>query len=279
MEGLIIKKNANLFTVLSDRKKFDVNGKGTLKKQGIFVGDYVEFDKTIEKVKPRKNLLIRPPLANLDRLFLVIAPVPKPDFVLIDKMLVYAFINGIEPIIVVNKIDIASAEFLSQTKEIYQNVCKVIEISTKNQSFEELKTEIQGTCALAGQSAVGKSSILNSLVGRDVCEVGDLSVKVQRGKQTTRLVELFEFDKGFLADTAGFSMLELSMVSELSPRELSTYYPDFLKFRQFCKFSSCLHQKHDNCGIIEGVKSGEISKIRYSNYLKILQELQQFKKY
>ncbi len=279
MEGIVTKKNANLFTVLSDGRSYIVSGKGTLKKQGVFVGDKVEFDKTIEKVMPRKNLLIRPPLANLDRLFIVIAPLPKPDFVLVDKMMVYCFVNGIEPILVVNKTDIASDDFICETRKNYKNACKIIEISTKNANFDELKKEIQGTCALAGQSAVGKSSIMNVLLGKAVCEIGNLSAKVQRGKQTTRLVELFAFEKGYLADTAGFSMLELTMVSDLSPRELSTYYPDFLKARQNCKFSSCLHQKHDKCGIIESVKNGEISKMRYLNYLKILQELQQFKKY
>ncbi len=279
MNGLIIKKNANLFTVYSEDNFYNLAARGNLKKQGLFVGDNVEFDKVIDKICARKNLLIRPPLANLDKLFIVVAPIPKPDFLLVDKMLVYCYTNGIEPIIVVNKSDIASSQFLSEIDEIYSKVTKIIKISTKKGELTALKDQIQGICTLAGQSAVGKSSIINSLLGSRVCEVGDLSTKVQRGKQTTRLVELFKFGDGFLADTAGFSMLDLAYVVDLQPRELSTYYPDFLEFRAFCKFSSCLHASRDKCGIIEGVKNGEISKVRYQNYLKLLQQLKEAQKF
>ena len=155
---------------------------------------------------------------------------------------------------------------------------KVIKVSTKNNVITALANQILGVWALAGQSAVGKSSIIKTLFGRDVCEIGDLSAKVQRGKQTTRLVELFKFGNGFLADTAGFSMLDLSYVAKLKERELSTYYPDFLKFRAFCKFTSCLHTSFDVCGIIDAVKAGEISKVRYQNYLKLLQQIKDGKK-
>ncbi len=279
MEGLIVKKNANLFTVITGDETYFLSARGNLKKDGIYVGDKIEFSERIDKVLPRKNLLIRPPLANLDKLFIVIAPVPKPDFLLVDKMLVYCYVNGIEPIIVINKTDIAEKELLDEVQKDYKNVTKVIQVSSKNGDYESLLNEIEGICTLAGQSAVGKSSIVNALLGKEVCEVGDLSKKVMRGKQTTRLVELYKFDKGFLADTAGFSMLDLSFVTSILPRELSTYYPDFLKFRSFCKFSSCLHQKRDKCGIIEGVKNGEISSLRYSNYLKLLEQIKEGQKF
>lgn len=279
MQGLIIKKNANLFTVISKGQKKVVAARGNLKKEGIYVGDKVEFDEIIDKILPRKNLLIRPPLANLDKLFIVVAASPKPDFLLVDKLIVYCLVSGVEPILVINKLDIAEADFISETIKNYQNVLKIIKISAKNGEINGISENIVGICALAGQSAVGKSSLINSLLGREECEVGNLSKKVERGKQTTRMVELFPFEKGFLADTAGFSMLDLSFVSNLKPRELASYYPDFLEARKFCKFNSCQHKKHDKCGIIEGVKAGKISTLRYENYLKLLALLEEANKF
>ena len=138
MKGLITKKNANLFTVFSQGQTFQLTARGNLKKNGLFVGDEVEFGEVIEKIQPRKNLLIRPPLANLDKLFIVVAPSPKPDFLLVDKLLVYCYINDITPTIVVNKSDIVSEDFLKEVFEVYQNVTKVLKVSNKNNEITDL---------------------------------------------------------------------------------------------------------------------------------------------
>ena len=133
-------------------------------------------------------------------------------------------------------------------------------------------------CAFAGQSGVGKSSLINSLCGKNETEVGDLSSKLDRGKQTTRIVNLYKFEKGYLADTAGFSKLDLNMISNIEKDDLARFYPDFIEGRALCKYRSCLHENGD-CGIIKLVKSGDISKRRYQNYLKILEEIKNYKKY
>ncbi len=279
MQGIVLTKNANLFTIESEGKIYKVSPSGKTKTSGIFVGDKVEFQDSITKVLPRKNLLIRPPLANLDRLFIVIAPSPKPDFILVDKVLIYCILNDIEPILIINKMDIANQEFFDIIDNSYQNIVKIIKISAKSQQIKEIEQEIKGICALAGQSAVGKSSIINAIYDDELTQIGNLSKKIERGKQTTRLVTLYKLNGGYLADTAGFSMLDLSYVSSLDYRELSAYYPDFLQARAECKYRSCLHESSDECGVIKAVKNGKISKLRYYNYLKILEELKNAKKY
>lgn len=278
MKGIVLKKNANLFTIESGEKEYQIRPSGKTKTSGVFVGDYVEIDEAITKVLPRKNLLIRPPLANLDKLFIVISPSPKPDFVLVDKLLIYCTLKAISPVLIINKYDIANSEFLERVTGVYGKFVKTIKVSAKNGDVREVEDEIDGICAMAGQSAVGKSSIINSIFQDELAKTNGLSKKIERGKQTTRLVSLYKLKGGYLADTAGFSMLDLSYISDLEPRELSSYYPDFLQARAKCKFRSCLHEGGE-CGVIEAVKKGGISRLRYENYLKILEELKNAKKY
>ncbi len=273
MTGLVIKKNADLFTIESRDGIFNLKPRGTLKKEGIFVGDIVEFDQTIESVLKRKNCLIRPPMANLDRIFIVLSSLPSPDFLLVDKMILCCFVKGIEPIIVVNKEDIAGNEFIQFVEKIYKNVAKIIVCSAKDGNIENLKKEINGICAFAGQSAVGKSSLINAILGEGVARIGELSQRIDRGKQTTRMVSLFKVSEGYIADTAGFSSLEVGMLVELEPREVARYYPDFLPYLEKCKYRSCLHKIVGDCGIIKNVQNGKISEIRYKNYLKIIDSL------
>ncbi|MBO5394724.1 MAG: ribosome small subunit-dependent GTPase A [Clostridia bacterium] len=278
MKGLVIKKNANLFTVECDGQHKELSPSGKTKAKGIFVGDIVEFDESITKVCARKNILIRPPMANLDKLFIVIAPSPKPDFVLVDKILIYCHLNDIEPVLVINKIDLADEDFIKQVQEDY-SAYKIILLSAKCGNVDNLEKEIDGVCAMAGQSAVGKSSCINAIFKNEgFTQVGDLSSKIERGKQTTRLVSLYKVGNGYLADTAGFSLLDLAFVSDIQPRELASYYPDFLSGREKCKYRSCLHEGGE-CGVRAEAEEGKISKRRYQNYLKILQELKNSKKY
>ena len=276
MKGLVVKKNAGLFDVETPNGILSLKALGNLKKEGIFVGDRVEFEEVITKVEPRKNKLIRPPLANLNRLFIVVASTPKPDFVLVDKLILYCLVSGVEPIIVVNKSDIIDKTFASEVKNIYNKVVPVIFTSAIQADIEELKKQIKGVCAFAGQSAVGKSSLINAIFG-EVTVVGELSKKVERGKQTTRLTCLYKLGEGYIADTAGFSLLDATLVLPIEPAELSKYYPDFIDSLKNCKFRSCTHETKGNCAVIDDVKTGKINKTRYQNYLKILSEIKEAK--
>lgn len=275
MKGLLIRKNNGLFDVELDGEITAYKALGKVKKSGIYVGDYVEVDKVITKVYPRKNRLIRPPLANLDKLFIVLASVPKPDFVLVDKLILYCKVSGIEPIIIVNKDDINEKSFDDCVKKIYNKVVKVIFASKDN--VLEIRKQIVGITAFAGQSAVGKSSLINSLLGLEQAKVGNLSQRIERGKQTTRMTSLYRCEKGYIADTAGFSLLDANLVLPVQPQELGRYYPDFLKFIPECKFRSCTHEGDKNCGVVCAVKDGKIDNTRYNNYLKILMELKEKK--
>lgn len=279
MQGLVVCKNADLFTVESQDALYNLKPSGKTKAKGIFVGDNVEFDENITSVLPRKNLLIRPPVANIDRIFIVISQSPKPDFVLVDKILIYCALNGIEPLIVINKLDLCDEQFIEKVEEDYGHCYKLLKVCAKDGKVESLLNEIQGLCVMAGQSAVGKSSIINALFNNNNETVGSLSKKIERGKQTTRIVKLFKIGDNYLADTAGFSLLDLSMVSKIEDRELASYYPDFLEGRAECKYRSCIHVSGKECGVVDRVKNCKISKRRYENYLKILQELQNAKKY
>ena len=276
MEGVVITKNADLFSVDCDGKTFLVRPSGKTKATGIFVGDRVEFDQTITKVLQRKNLLIRPPVANVEKMFITFSQLPKPDFVLIDKIIIYCILNDIIPILVINKSDILDDEFVDKVKKDYSHY-KVLLISALKGEITSLEEELHGMCVLAGQSAVGKSSIINALLKNGGEKVGAISKKLARGKQTTRLVKLFKINGSYLADTAGFSLLNLSIVSKLTKEELASYYPEFLEGRARCKYRSCLHENGE-CGVLEDLKNNKISKARYENYLKILQELKQAKK-
>lgn len=268
MLGKVVKKNANQFLV---------NGRwcvarGNLKDQGIFVGDDVVCDdreNVIEKVCERKNVLVRPPIANIDKMIIVIAPVPKPDFLLIDKLLIFCEKNEIIPVICVNKCDILDKTLKNQIISIYSNIAKIIMTSAKNDDCKELASQIKGVCTFAGQSAVGKSSLINALHGQEVEQVGDLAKKVERGKQTTRMVSLYKLgEDDYIADTAGFSKLDEGLL-DIDERKLANYYPDFVPYLNDCEYSSCTHTKEKKCGIAAAAKRGDIALVRYENYLKL----------
>ncbi len=277
MKGLVEKKNAGRFIVSG----IDCVARGNLKDNGIFVGDKVEFDKNqriIKNVLPRKNLLIRPPLANLDRLIIVVAPVPKPDFMLVDKLLIFCKKNNIKAVICVNKSDILTAQLREVIQNTYSKVADIIYVSAKNGDVSLLAEQINGICAFAGQSAVGKSSLLNAMHGEIKEQVGDLAKKTLRGKQTTRLVSLYKFGKGYIADTAGFSKFDETLL-QIDERKLAQFYPDFTPYLGDCEYLSCTHTNEKKCAIKNSAARGKISALRYENYLKIYQTIKENKRY
>ena len=279
--GRLLKKQATIFSVeLGDGKILECVARKNLKKDGLFVGDFVFVDEynSICKLDKRKNILIRPPVANIDKMFIVVAPIPKPDLYTVDKMLLFCAVNDIVPVVCINKKDL-DEQYCKKIESVYKKIAKTVIISTKDSSFEKLKKLIDGVCVLAGQSAVGKSSIINALKGSEVAKVDTFSKKVERGKQTTRTVELYQFGQNrYLADTAGFSKLDESLLN-LEVNEVKSYYPEFLEFAQNCKYKSCLHTNDRDCAVCEAVKNGKISQERYQNYKKLIEVLQSLKKF
>ncbi len=273
MKGKIICINAAIHKVLLENNTIiDTKVRGKIRNEKIepLVGDNCFVDiknNTIEKIEPRKNCLNRPLVANIDKLLIVMSTsIPVFSSYLIDKFLVIAFQNNIEPIIVITKIDMIS---LKEKADIlkYINYYRHLGIKTYiNSSIKKIKKEFAGSVvALCGQTGAGKSSLLNRIDASLCLKTGEVSDALGRGKHTTRLVELLEVNGGLIADTPGFSSLELNIDS----KEIKNYYPDFNKP---CKYRTCNHIKEDGCSIIEMVEKGRIPLWRYNNYLKFIEE-------
>lgn len=257
---------------------------GNIKKSTkLCVGDFVELKQNdfstgeyvIDKILPRKNWLIRPHVSNIDKLIIVVSSVPAPDFFLIDNLLLYCTLNSISPMLVINKCDLMTETEISGILLQYKNVLSdIVVLSAKiNIGLDILRKKISGKfCALAGQSAVGKSTIINALCPSLNLQSGSLSQKISRGKHTTRHHEVFVFDDIMIADTPGFSMLD---TLDIKYSDLHEYYPDFAKYEPDCKFGGCTHINctPHNCGVVKAVESGKICLERYQRYCKIYSDL------
>lgn len=269
-KGQIVKKIADLFVVESDEKTFNCKARGNLKSDGVFVGDFVLFDQeklTLEKVCERKNKFIRPPLCNLDGLVIVIAQIPAPDYMIVDKLILFALCNGVEPIIVINKIDIDKG-ICDYVKKVYSNAVKNIIFTNAmtGEGVEDLKNAIRGKLvAFAGQSAVGKSALVNAILKKHAQEVGEISIRNERGKNTTRHCEIFFEDGCFITDTAGFTCLDERLLP-IAYYELPYYYPEYVKLLDKCKFSSCVHINEKDCEVKRCINSGLLDIDRYNRY-------------
>ncbi len=290
MKGTILKGVGSFYSVLSDdNKEFICKARGKFRKDKLvpIPGDKVEFDVNEDKsgyilsIYERKNFLIRPAAANIDNLIIVCsASVPEPDFLLIDKLLIRCEISGITPIIVINKCDL-------KNKKIYDSLyndylpCgyKIIEVSAVTEyGISELKDSVIGKIScLAGQSAVGKSSIMNAIMPGLELEVGNLSRKTDRGKHTTRHAELWRMEGGGgIFDTPGFSLLE---TDELEPEKLSLLYPEMKSGIGKCRFAGCLHISEPDCEVKRIISAGKMSDNRYERYKTIINELKEMRKH
>ena len=296
MRGIIIENISNLYRVKIIEKNGDAKGKiyeanarGRLKKDDItpVVGDFVECelvkeDKekdrvSIDKILNRKVYIKRPKLANINKIVLVVSSKhPKPDLLMIDKQLAFVEFLGIEPLIVLNKIDLDKNELFKEIKRVYQKVgYKVIETEAKEgKGIDGLMKEMYGyTNAFSGNSGVGKSTLINAIFKEDITQEGEISKKSKRGKNTTTSTKLYEINnKTFIADTPGFSTFD---ISEIESKDLAKYFKEFKEHIPECEFIGCTHIKEENCGIKNAIKEGKIEQERYDRFCKIYQELKQ----
>ncbi|MFU0800806.1 MAG: ribosome small subunit-dependent GTPase A [Xylanivirga thermophila] len=278
--GIIVKGVGGLYFVEIDGQVLECRARGKFRKDGLIpmVGDYAEVsleDNTIEHILPRKNQLIRPPVANIDNLAIVLAAEnPKPDFLLIDKLILYAIISDISPILIINKIDVAETDVLKDIKNVYKGTqIPILGTSAKTgQGVDRVEEMLKsGVTTLAGQSGVGKSSLLNAMCPQLSLQTGDISRKLKRGKHTTRYVQIITLPHGGkVLDTPGFSMMALK---SLSPYDVAEYYPDFAPYTYSCRYTDCLHYREPNCEIKKQVQEGNIAKDRYDRYIRIIEEL------
>ncbi|RWR14190.1 ribosome small subunit-dependent GTPase A [Siminovitchia fortis] len=284
-EGKIIKALSGFYYVLEGENIIRCRGRGVFRKKNVtpLVGDYVVFQSENEtegyimEIKPRKNELIRPPIANIDQAILVFSAA-RPDFspLLLDRFLSVIEANDITPVICITKMDLLSEE---EKKKIgwyidgYQSIgYEVFQLSTKTgDGLKQLFPFIDGKISvLAGQSGVGKSSLLNSLHPQLDIKTADISDHLGRGKHTTRHVELLQIGGGLVADTPGFSSLEFP---EMEAEDLPFTFPEIEQYGENCKFRGCLHINEPGCAVKQAVESGEIRQYRYDHYQDFYQEI------
>ncbi len=275
MTGQITRVKKSFCEVSLNGKAISCVVRGNVKKLRPVAGDFVEVDSSgaICKILERKSYFIRPNCANVDVVNVVLASVPKPDYLVLDRLIAMAINGGAEVIITINKADLSN-EVSNYVLENYSSaVDKIFVVSAeKNIGLDELKEYLKGKLVVfAGQSAVGKTSIINGIFGENF-RVGDLSRKTQRGKNTTTSSTIVEGESVRLMDTPGFTSLYALNILE---QELKNTYREFED--KSCYFVDCLHLSEPNCGVKQSVENGEISKDRYNRYLTILKEIKEQK--
>ncbi len=278
MEGSIIKGVGGFYYVSTEEGLITSKAKGTFRREGItpVVGDRVRITRhesgyaQIDEILPRRNLLIRPAVANIDRLLIVLsAHLPEPDWLLADKLIVQATLNCIEPVMVLNKADEARSDIREAFDRDYRLFPRVVVSALSGEGLQGLQDAIAGkVCCFAGQSAVGKSSLMNALLPELDLPVGELTRKTDRGKHTTRHAQLWPCFGGALLDTPGFSLYEPESFDEML---LQSCYPEF-KEASPCRFPGCMHISEPGCGVKALLADGRMTQTRYERYVQIAKD-------
>lgn len=290
MNGIIVKGIGGFYYVETAEGIFECKARGVFRKEKItpMVGDCVEItvnenaENTIDEIAPRRTALQRPPVANIDQLIIVVSSTePRPNTLLVDRLTALAVKNNIEPVIVLNKIDLEDVEYL---KDIYEKtVFTVVEACGKTgegtkEIREILKNKIS---AFTGNSGVGKSTILNQIDKNLNLSTSEISQKLGRGKHTTRECTLIKLDDNtYVADTPGFASLELLKQEPILKEDLQYCFPEFEPFIEHCRFCpNCSHTTDKGCAVIKAVEDGEISKSRHDSYKALYEEVKDVKEW
>jgi ribosome biogenesis GTPase len=291
-EGMIIKALSGYYYVRPDEGGDPVQcrARGIFKKRGVspLVGDRVKFSETengegiVDEILPRSTELVRPPVANVDLAVLVFSVVhPDLNLLLLDKFLVHTESAGLDALIVFTKFDAADGEpdreriveSVDAARQLYESIGygALVTSARRGEGIEELKRRLSGRISVfAGQSGVGKSSLLNALVPGLKLETSEISKKLGRGRHTTRHVELVPLPGGgYVADTPGFSQLDFA---ELGVDEIGSCFREFRELAEGCKFRGCTHVHEPGCAVLAAKERGEIAESRYANYLEFMTE-------
>ncbi|MEL7601994.1 MAG: ribosome small subunit-dependent GTPase A [Bacillota bacterium] len=287
-EGLLLKGVGGFYTVLTPQsEEVTCQARGRFRREGLspVCGDRVLFERqqeghaAIVEVQPRRNVLLRPQVANIDQIVIVLSvSAPKPDLLLCDKLLLQAAPLGIEPLLALNKCDEADDRAVESIREEYAPHYRTLTLSAHTgEGVDALRTELEGKVScFAGQSAVGKSSLLNALLPELHLPVGDLARKTERGRHTTRHVELWPYRGGAVLDTPGFSLLELSALTQ---ETLDGAYREFGDAPARCRFAACSHRTEPDCAVRELVEQGLISRGRYARYVELSLQFEELRRH
>ncbi|PXV89509.1 ribosome biogenesis GTPase [Lachnotalea glycerini] len=292
MQGKIIKGIAGFYYVHTGEDiVYECKAKGVFRKNKIkpLVGDNVILDVLDEKerkgniieILKRKNELIRPAVSNIDQALVIFAAAkPNPNFNLLDRFLIMMERQSVNTIICFNKKDIVTKKELEQLKNTYMQCGYDIVFTSakKEDGVDEIGNLVRGkTTAVAGPSGVGKSSIINVLQPNALMETGSISMKIERGRHTTRHSELIYIEEAtYIMDTPGFSSL---YINDFEKDELKDYFPEFAQYQEGCKFQGCMHINEPKCMVKKALVDGNISPIRYNNYVEMFQELKDKRRY
>ncbi len=288
VDGIIIKGIGGFYYVEAAGEVFECKPRGIFRKSGIkpLAGDRVSIsinenaENTINEIYERKSLLQRPPVANVDKLFIVSSVCePKPVLLIIDRLTALAVNKGIEPVVVFTKSDLENAdEFI----EIYRKSgIKAFSVScVTGEGVDCVKAELKNhISAFCGNSGVGKSSLLNAIDPELSLKTGEISDKLGRGRHTTRHSELFKVEGGYVADTPGFSSFEAEETELILKEELPYAFKEFEEYLGQCKFSTCLHTVDKGCRIIQAVNDGEIPLSRHESYCSMMEQAKNIKEW
>ena len=285
--GRILKGIGGFYYVETEKALIECKARGAFRKDNLTlqVGDFVEieYDEStnkgvIDEIFDRKNSLIRPPISNIDKLYIVTSTyLPEPNTLNIDKLTALCVYKNIEPILVVSKTDVKKAD------ELIENYKKagitVFETNKFDKSAaEKIGQSLNGyTCAFAGNSGVGKSTLINMIEPNLKLQTGEVSLKLSRGRHTTRHVELFKINGGYIADTPGFSSLDFESGVNILKDELIYCFPDLLKYADNCRFKDCAHINEKDCSLKEAVLNGDVVESRYLSYKELYKEAEKIK--
>lgn len=289
LTGLITKATGGFYYVTAGAEVYECRARGVFRKEGVspLVGDSVKMEQLgqgkgqVAEILPRKNALVRPPLANLDTFALVTSVAdPAPNLLIIDKMMAIACHKGIRPMLVITKSDLGSAEEL---EEIYRGIgIPIFTVTDKSdEGIEQIRAALShGISAFSGNTGVGKSSLLNRIDSRLTLETGETSQKLGRGRHTTRHVELFPIgEDGYIADTPGFSAVELERYEVILKEELAGCFPEFADYTDHCRFTGCSHTVEKGCAVLEAVNEGKIHPTRHANYCALYEDAKKIKEW
>lgn len=286
--GIIMKGIGGFYYVEASNTIYECRARGIFRKSKIIpnVGDRVVITipengmPVVDSIAERKNTLIRPPVSNIDQLLIIVSVAePNPNMLVIDKLIAIAENKNIVPAIIINKTDLMPCDWLF---DIYHSVgIGVVKVSAETgEGIAQVKEMLTGKIsAFTGNSGVGKSSILNKIDNRLGLATGEISRKLGRGRHTTRHVELFKVQDGYIADTPGFSSLDLEKCELVQKHDLQFCFREFSPYLGKCQFSSCTHINAKGCKICEAVDEGIITESRYNNYVTLYNEVKDIKEW
>ena len=291
IQGLIVKALGGFYYVKTTQALFECRARGKFRKieQTPLVGDEVEISPTEEgkgyvtRILPRRNFLVRPPLANIDRLILVTSiDEPAPNTLVLDKLIAIAEHKEIDPAVVITKADLQKDQAVAFA-DIYRGCgFDVFVVSNETgEGVDQVRAYLQGKLsAFCGNSGVGKSSLLNRIDERLQLETAHISQKLGRGRHTTRHVELYELPEGgYIADTPGFSSVDLERCEVILKDQLQYCFREFEEYIPQCKFTGCSHTCEKGCAVIRAVEEGKIPISRHENYRALYEDAKNIKEW